>query len=176
MRARHWILACLLPLVGAGAGASAGEPVQVRIDAGGVNVELVDAPLEPPVQLTYRAQGSCQPEVNIVATDKLIEAEHTKSCHGSGDHEGTIFTLKVNAHTSLDLQLTAGGVTIAPAGLENYRQIRLESTVGGIATLPASLGMTRQRRWLVGGTAQRDGEAGCCTLSVHVNYGGISIQ
>jgi hypothetical protein len=166
----------LLLAAGANANPCAAEPLSINIDAGGVEVELVDAPLEPPLQLTYRAQGNCQPEVSIVTNGNVTTAVHTKSCHGSGDHEGTVFTLRVNAQTSFKLALNAGGVQIGASGLESYRQIRLVVKVGGIGTPPEGAQLVRHRKWLVGAEASAERNSGCCTMSVRVNYGGISFH
>jgi len=151
-------------------------PQTIRIDAGGVELELVDAPMDPPFELTYRPQGRCQPEVAITRENDVTTARHIKSCHGAGDYEGTIFTLRMSAQTSFELELTAGGITLTGAGLENYRDMRFATRVGGISGERPDLPWEKRRKWLVGAEAFAQRASGCCTLAIRVAYGGISVR
>lgn len=166
------------------AGSTAAQAVQavmnapqlIRIDAGGVELELVDEPMATPFELTYRAQGKCQPEVAIVREGDVTTARHVRSCHGTGDHEGTIFTLRMAASTSFELELTAGGVMLTGAGLDNYRELRFATRVGGISGGRADLPWQTTRKWLVGAEAAASRARGCCTLAIRVTYGGIAVR
>lgn len=151
-------------------------PQTIRIDAGGVELELVDAPMDAPFELSYRAQGKCQPEVAITRENTVTTARHIKSCHGAGEHEGTIFTLCMSALTSFELELTAGGVFLSGAGLENYRDMQFATRVGGISGSRPDLPWHTQRKWLVGAEASARRDRGCCTLAIRVTYGGISVR
>ncbi len=151
-------------------------PQTIRIDAGGVELELVDTPMDAPFELSYRAQGKCQPQVAITRENDVTTARHIKSCHGSGEHEGTIFTLRMSALTSFELELTAGGVFLSGAGLENYRDMQFATRVGGISGSRPDLPWQTQRKWLVGAEASARRDRGCCTLAIRVTYGGISVR
>jgi hypothetical protein len=160
----------------AGGGVAQATPQIIRIDAGGVELELVDAPMATPFELTYRPQGQCRPEVSIVSENGVTTARHIKSCHGVGEHEGTIFALRMSARTSFELELTAGGVMLSGAGLENYRDMQFATGVGGISGGRPDLPWEKRRKWLVGAQASAQRDGGCCTMAIRVSYGGISVQ
>jgi hypothetical protein len=176
MMSRWLICSALAGSAAAQAAQEAPAPQLIRIDAGGVELELVDAPMAVPFELTYRAQGRCQPEVAIVRDGAVTTARHVRSCHGSGDYEGTIFTLRMSARTSFELELTAGGVTLTGAGLDNYRELRFATRVGGIGGERPDLPWHKERRWLVGAEAAARRDSGCCTMAIRVAYGGISVR
>lgn len=163
-------------LAGGAAAQAVAAPQLIRIDAGGVELELVDAPMAVPFELAYRAQGKCQPEVAIARDGDVTTARHVRSCHGSGDYEGTIFTLRMSARTSFELELTAGGVTLTGAGLDNYRDLRFATRVGGISGERPDLAWHKQRKWLVGAEAWALRDSGCCTMAIRVAYGGIAVR
>lgn len=169
-------LLILSALAGGGVAQAAQAAQIIRIDAGGVELELVDAPMAAPFELTYRAQGQCRPEVSIVSENDVTTARHLKSCHGVGEHEGTIFTLRISAMTSFELELTAGGVMLSGAGLENYRDMQFTTGVGGISGGRPDLPWEKRRKWLVGAQASAQRASGCCTMAIRVSYGGISVQ
>lgn len=171
----RWLI-CSALAGGAAAQAAPGAPQVIRIDAGGVELELVDAPMAVPFELTYRAQGKCQPEVAIVRDGDVTTARHVRSCHGTGHYEGTIFTLRMSARTSFELELTAGGVTLTGAGLDNYRDLRFATRVGGIGGGRPDLPWRTARKWLVGAEASVQRERGCCTLAIRVACGGIAVR
>lgn len=151
------------------------QPVQqIRIDAGAVNVELIDVPPDTPPELTYRAQGKCQPEVEIITKGDLLQARHFKSCHGTGEHEGTVFTLRLSSQSTFALALNAGGVRIS-GRLDNYRSIDLAVKVGGIRNHRRDLALEQRRRFLIGATATLHRDTGEQAMSVELNYGGINL-
>ncbi|AXA92879.1 hypothetical protein [Massilia sp. YMA4] len=170
----RWLI-CSALAGGATAQASSAAPQVIRIDAGGVELELVDEPMAEPFELSWRAQGRCQPEVAIARDGAVTTARHVRSCHGAGDHEGTIFTLRMSARTSFELALTAGGVTLTGMGLDNYRDLRFATRVGGISGGRPDLPWHKQRKWLVGAEAAAVRDSGCCTMAIHVTYGGIVV-
>lgn len=151
-------------------------PHIIHIDAGGVTVELVDTPMERPFELRYQAQGTCQPEVAITTANNVTRATHTKSCHGTGKHQGTLFTLTMSSANSFELFLNAGGIELVGPGLDHYRQLNLAAKVGGIANTRPGLDLDLRRKWLVGAAASAERASGCCTMLVNVNYGGIAIR
>ncbi|GGY98840.1 hypothetical protein ACFFTM_20050 [Pseudoduganella plicata] len=169
---KKWLIFSAL----AGSAAVQAAPQTIRIDAGGVELELVDGPMDAPFELSYRPQGKCQPEVAITHEENVTTARHTKSCHGTGDYEGTIFTLRMSALTSFELELTAGGVSLSGTGLENYRDMRFSTRVGGISGSRPDLPWTKVRKWLVGAEASAQRDSGCCTMAIRVSYGGISVR
>lgn len=150
-------------------------PLAIQIDAGGIEVEFIDDPQAPPMQLRYQGQGSCQPEVTITTSGNTTRATHVASCHGKGKNQGTLFLLTVNGEQSLDLALNAGAVTVLPAGLERYRQIDLNVAVGGIGKLGDDLHLVSERNWLLGAVASGARDSGCCMLAVKVRYGAIGV-
>lgn len=160
--------------IGVAAPASA-DPVQhIQIDAGGVEVELADTPADTPPALSYRAQGRCQPEVDIVRSGHSLQARHLRSCHGTGRNEGTIFTLTVSAHASFALALDAGGVSIR-GDLGDYRRVDFSVRVGGIRNYRRDLDLPQTRRMLVGASAMLERPGGDQTMQVRLKYGGISL-
>lgn len=170
----RWLI-CSALAGGAAVQVASAAPQVIRIDAGGVELELVEEPMAVPFELTYRPQGKCQPEVAIVRQGDVTTARHVRSCHGVGDHEGTIFTLRMSARTSFELELTAGGVTLTGAGLDNYRDLHFATKVGGISGGRPDLPWHKQRKWLVGAEAAARRDAGCCTMAIRVAYGGIVV-
>jgi hypothetical protein len=163
--------------LGAGAAtqvAAATPAQQIRIDAGAVNVELVDAPADAAPELTYRAQGSCQPEVTIVQNGEALEARHIKSCHGTGRGEGTIFTLRISSRSNFLLTLDAGGVRIR-GDLDHYRRLDFAVRVGGIKNFRRDVSLSQERHLLVGATALFERDGGESDMVVKLKYGGISL-
>ncbi|CDG85920.1 hypothetical protein [Janthinobacterium agaricidamnosum] len=157
------------------AAAAAPSPLQhIRIDAGGVDVELIDVPPDTPPELSYRAQGTCQPEVEITTVGEVLQARHLKSCHGKGDHEGTVFTLRLSAQSSFSLELGAGGVRIS-GGMAQYKRIDLAVKVGGIHNHRRDLALERRRPFLVGAAASLQRDTGEQAMQVALTYGGISL-
>jgi hypothetical protein len=159
----------------AGVQAAPTAPLAIQIDAGGVEVEFIDDPQAPPMQLRYRGQGSCQPDVAIATSGNVTSAAHVVSCHGTGKHQGTLFLLTINGEQSLNLALNAGAVTLLPAGLERYRQVDLHVAVGGMGKLADDLHLKSERNWLLGAVASGTRYSGCCTLAVKVRYGAIGV-
>lgn len=160
---------------GAGAADSQAEAVHtISIDAGGVNLELTDEPANTPPQLSYRAQGTCQPEVAITTSNGVLQARHLKSCHGTGDHEGTVFLLRLPAQSTFTLALGAGGVRIS-GDLEHFRSIALKVKVGGIRNYRRDLVLDQRRPFLIGATATLERDSGQQSMVVDLNYGGISL-
>lgn len=161
---------------GAAAALPAQAVQQIQIDAGGVNVQLLDVPPDTPPELSYRAQGStCQPEVAITSEDGLLKARHIKSCHGRGENEGTVFTLKLSAQSSFALKLSAGGVQLS-GELAHYRNIDLAVKVGGIRNNRSDLALEQERVFLIGakGWARRD--SGEQSMNIELDYGGIRLN
>ena len=163
--------------LGAGAAtqvAAAPPTQQIRIDAGAVDVELVDGPADVAPELTYRPQGTCQPEVAIVRSGESLEARHIKSCHGAGREQGTIFTLKISSRSNFLLMLDAGGVRIR-GDLEHYRRLDFAVRVGGIKNFRRDVSLSQERRLLVGATALFERDGGESEMLVKLKYGGISL-
>jgi len=151
---KQWLVFSALAGSAAVQVAAQASPQTIRIDAGGIELELVDAPMDPPFELTYRPQGQCRPEVAITRENGVTTARHTKSCHGTGDYE----------------------VTLTGTGLENYRDLRFATRVGGISGERPDLPWDKRRKWLVGAEASAQRDSGCCTMAIRVDYGGISVR
>lgn len=160
---------------GAAAPAAAASPTQeIRIDAGAVDIELTDAPPDALPELTYRPQGSCQPDVAIVRQGASLEARHVKSCHGSGPHEGTVFTLRMSSRSNFLLTLDAGGISIR-GDLAHYRRLDFAVGVGGIKNFRRDLSLPQERRFLVGATALLERDGGESEMLVKLKVGGIKL-
>ncbi|GLR12405.1 hypothetical protein GCM10007907_11950 [Chitinimonas prasina] len=151
-------------------------PILINIDEGTVEVELTDAPMSEPYRLSYGPQGHCQPEVAITAAADGVAARHTRSCHGQGRDEGTIFTLTLSTHASHTLQLKAGRINLrGQPGVAAFGSFDSEVKVGRINNRRSDLSMQVGRRFLVGATAQhqQDGLGG--QLKVSISYGELNI-
>jgi len=149
---------------------------RIAIDEGTVNVELVDSVMSSPYEISYRPQGTCQPQVEIQPVGERLQVRHLKSCHGKGYKEGTIFTLKLSTHASYELQLKAGRITVSGTpGIDAFGEIDCQVSVGRITNARKGLDLAIHRKHLLGASVQHIGEGGNAKLSVNITYGELNI-
>lgn len=154
------------------------EPHRVVIDSGTVEVRIVDSlPSSEPVELTYRAQGHCQPELSIQTHGDLTRVEHIQSCHGRGRDEGTIMTLLLRRGSDYRVELRSGRVEVSARDeLAGVRQFVGEVAVGGIRGPGKPEQMVVRRSKVVGARTQLSYPDGSGKLEVRVRYGEVRIN
>ncbi|MBI3711413.1 MAG: hypothetical protein HY253_00390 [Burkholderiales bacterium] len=133
---------------------SQAQEIEIRIDEGTVNVEFVELPANQTYDLQLHAQGECQPEIAIEKRNALINVTHTKSCHGNGYREGSIFSLKLSKNASHNLSLNAGTINISGKQLDQLcSEFTARVMVGGIRQEVEIEHLFVERKMVVGAQA-----------------------
>lgn len=130
------------------------QNIEIRIDEGTVNLEFVELPPNQTYDLTLQAQGQCQPEIAIEEKHAIINVTHTKNCHGNGDREGSIFSLKLSVNASHRLSLNAGTINVSGRQLDQLcSKFSARVVVGGIRQDVELAHLSVERKMVVGAQA-----------------------
>jgi hypothetical protein len=145
---------------------------QIQIDEGTVILTMGSADMNVKHKIEYRSIGDCQPVVEIKTSDKLSNAVHTTNCHGTGDHQGTIFEVVLSPHFSHDIYLNAGELQApAPATVDVVKAMNSIVSVGGIRSNTGKSNI--KRKMLLGAESHWQRDSGEITLDLKVKMGEI---